>query len=87
MSNTTKGIITVLIVGGVVYASYKLFFSNKKKIYADLIVSKGKHSNYNDLITFGEDYLKQWYLAAKKGESTFQLNGVNYYTQGGKQVK
>ena len=88
MNSTLKGVITILVVGGVVYASYKFLFKDKKKMYADLIIAKGKYtSSIDNLLSFGEDYLKEWYLAAKKGEETLTLKGVTYKTQGGKLSK
>ena len=88
MNSTLKGVLTILVVGGVVYASYRFLFKDKKKIYADLIIKKGKYtSSIDNLLSFGEDYLKEWRLAAKKGEETFTLKGVTYLTQGGKLKK
>lgn len=87
MNSTVKGIITVLIVGGAVYASYKLFFSDKKKKYAELIYDKGKHKDYKFLLTMQEGYLKQWYSAVQSGAETFVFEGSTYKTQGGTKIK
>jgi hypothetical protein len=69
MNSTLKGVFTILVVGGVVYASYRLLFKDKKKIYADLIIKNGKYtSSIDNLLSFDEDYLKECYFSAKKGE-------------------
>lgn len=86
MTSTTKGIITVLVVGGIGYLAYKKLFQDNKKKYAQAIVLAGKSSNFDKLITFGEDYLKAWDKAIKNKAETFSLNGSTYKTQGGTKI-
>ena len=87
MNSTTKGIITVLIVGGIGYLAYKKFFQDKKAFYARKIAEAGKASNETVLKTFGEDYLKAWYKGIKSGADSFTYKNAQYNTDGGKLKK
>lgn len=84
MNNTSKGIIAILVVGGLVFATYKLTMKKSKRKMAQYINKKGYHSDIGTLLSFGDDYIEAWYKAAKKDASTFSLNGVSYNTKGGK---
>ncbi len=85
MSSTTKGIITVVTVLAVGYAAYYFLLWDKKAFYAKKIEAAGKHGSASSLIQIlGEDFLKQWYKAVKKGSDSFLYQGKTYNTQGGK---
>jgi hypothetical protein len=84
MNNTTKGIIAVLVVGALVFATMKLTTKKSKRKMAEFIVDSGNHGNVDTLVSFGDDYIEAWFKAAKKGVETFTLNGVSYNTKGGK---
>jgi hypothetical protein len=84
MNNTTKGIIAVLVVGGLVFATIKLTTKKSKRKMAEFIVDSGNHSNVETLVTFGDDYIEAWFKATKKGLESFTLKGVSYNTKGGK---
>lgn len=83
MNDNTKGAIAVIGLLSVGAAAY-FFFKDKKKKYARVIIDSGNASNMAILITFGEDYLKAWAKAIKKGESTFSVGSNNYNVKGGK---
>ena len=84
MNNTTKGILAVLVVGALVFATMKLTTKKSKRKMAELIVDKGNHGSVDVLVSFGDDFINEWYKASKKGQETFTLNGVTYNTKGGK---
>jgi hypothetical protein len=86
MTKQTKGIlvaVTVLAVAAFVYSK----FANKKMAFSKTIVKLGGASSLPVLLTFEEDFLKQWALALKKGEKMFTYKGENYNTTGGKKLK
>lgn len=86
MTNQTKGIlvaVTVLAIAAFAYSK----FANKKMGFAKTIIKLGGASSLPVLITFDEDFLKQWALALKKADKTFMYKNENYNTTGGKKIK
>jgi len=59
MNNNVKGLIAVLVVGGIGYYAYMKAYGTKHK-YAKQIIKAGNSSNMAVLHTFGEGYLKEW---------------------------
>lgn len=84
MNKNTKGILAVLIVGGIVFAVYQLTRKKTKKEMVEFITKSGYHPNPDALMTLGDDYIQAWFFAAKKDEPSFMLDGKKYKTQGGK---
>lgn len=85
MSSKIKAVLTVVGVGVAAYLAYRMIFA--KQIAATTIVKAGKSSNYQTLLTFDVEYLKDWAKAVKNGLNTFIHKGITYNTQGGKSVK
>lgn len=87
MNSTTKGIISVVIVGALVYGVYMLTYG-KKHHYATIILKFGKSTGtMAQLHTFDEKFLKSWAKASMRNEPTFTLDGKVYNTQGGSAKK
>lgn len=86
MNKTTKGI---LVVVGVAAAAFGVwyFLADKKKRYAKMIIKMNGASSYAKLLTFSEEYLKDWARAIHKGQETFESGGKTYNTMGGSTVK
>lgn len=65
---------------------------SKEDVVKEIIINPkgGITTNYNSaystLMSFGDDYLKAWYVAVKSGSATFKLNNQTYSTSGGKAV-
>jgi uncharacterized protein YxeA len=83
MNKNTKGIVTVIAVIAIVGGGWYLT-RNKNRQYARVIIEAGKASNYAVLITFDKSFLKAWSKAVRGNDTTFEYNGKNYNTQGGK---
>jgi hypothetical protein len=86
MNKNLKGLIGVLIIGGIGYFAYMKAYGTKHK-YAKQIIKAGNSSNMAVLHTFGEKYLKEWAKASKRGLPTFTHEGKTYNTKGGKATK
>lgn len=88
--NLTKGIITVVVVAAVGYLAYKyLLLKKDKRFYAQTIINEGYYTSgiENLMKAFDEDFLKEWAKAAKKGNASFEYQGMVYNTQGGRVKK
>lgn len=89
MTKNTKGFIAVVAIAVVAtsaYVAYKKFVGSKNTYAKYLIKWNYTSTALSVLLTFGEDYLKAWYKAAKEKQPSFSLNGANYNTQGGKKL-
>jgi hypothetical protein len=86
MNKNIKGIIAVLVIGGLGYFAYKKLGKPKS---VDVV------SNYLDSIfggdskekvsKFDKGYVDNWSEAIMNGSQTFEYNGKTYITKGGKQ--
>ena len=83
MNSNTKGIIAVLVVGGIVFGVYKLTKKKTKKQMVEFITQSGYHGNAEFLMTLGDDYISAWYNSAKSDQPNFTLKGIRYKTKGG----
>lgn len=86
MNNNVKGILAVVGVGAIV-AGILYMTKNKKRHYAKVIVKLAGSSNFADILTFEEPFLKAWSIALSKGEKTFSYQGKSYNTKGGRAVQ
>lgn len=90
MNNTTKGILTVLVVGVLGYVAYKRFaLPNSKKVVVNYMKATfGNEVDYEKFVeTADKDYINAWSDAIMKGKDTFVYKGVTYITKGGKTKK
>jgi hypothetical protein len=87
MNSTTKGVISVLVVGVVVYIAYWKFYGQKHK-YAKTIIDSGNYSSgMAELHKFETPFLKDWAEAVKSSSPTFMHKGKLISTKGGSSVK
>jgi hypothetical protein len=90
MNNTTKGILTVLVVGVLGYVAYKRFaLPNSKKVVVNYMKATfGTAQDYDKFVeTADKDYINAWSKAIMDGKDTFNVKGVTYVTYGGKSKK
>jgi ribulose bisphosphate carboxylase small subunit len=86
---TTNTAIIVILISGVLFAAYKLFFSGKqgKKKMVNYLLEQGYSKQPIDwLMTLEDAYIKAWYEAAEALFQRFTYNGKEYYTSGGTAV-
>lgn len=83
MNKNLKGLLAILLVGGVAYLAYTKLY-NKKNRFAKMIIKSENASNMATLITFDEGFLKEWAKASRKQLPTFSYQGKTYNTKGGK---
>jgi hypothetical protein len=86
---TTNTAIIVILISGVLFAAYKLFFSGKqgtqdKKKMIEYLLAQGYYTT--NLMTFDDGFIKAWYEAALAMFQRFTYNGKEYYTRGGRAV-
>lgn len=86
MTKNQKGIIAVLVTASIVIAGWKMISSGKKAQVTYLVKNNFSSGTVDDLMTFGNDYIKAWHKAAKAGQPSFLLNGISYNTKGGKKL-
>lgn len=87
MNSTTKGVISVVVVGVVVYFAYWKFYGQKHK-YAKTIIDTGNYSSgMAELHKFEIPFLKDWAEAAKNQYPTFMHKGTLLSTKGGSPKK
>jgi uncharacterized protein YxeA len=87
MNNNLKGLIAVLIVGGAVFLAYRMANKGNLKYARRIIKDENYGGDESVLISFDEDYLKEWAKASKNKQQTFSYKGTNYNTKGGKSVQ
>jgi hypothetical protein len=75
MNNNTKGIIAVLVVGGIAYFIYKRLYNPKRAVLT--VINKNFPKNDNDtwIKAQPKEYINAWGKAILKGETTFIYNG------------
>ena len=90
MNSNVKGIISVIVVGGLLYIAYKKFVkpNNRKVLINYLDATFGESSGHADFINNADKgYVDNWAKALMKGENTFTFNNKTYSTAGGKVAK
>jgi hypothetical protein len=85
MNKTTFNIILVLAVAGAGFFAYKQFFGGSSK-EANIDFLKAQGLTTGDISSFGDDFLKAWAKAGKKGDEFFPFEGKTYRVNGGKAV-
>jgi hypothetical protein len=86
MNSNVKGIISVIVVGGLLYIAYKKFVkpNNRKVLINYLDATFGASSSHADFINNADKgYVDNWAKALMKGESTFVYNNKTYMVSGG----
>lgn len=86
MTSSTKNVIAVLAAATSIVLLYKLAFSGKRYQVRWLIKNNYSTGTPEDLMSFGTDYIKAWYKAARAGQPSFLLNQENYSSKGGKKI-
>ena len=76
----------VAVDGAIVYVGYRMVVPSKKKKIAFLIENNYSQGTPNVLSGFEDDFVAAWYKAAKAKDDTFNYNGKNYKTIGGRAV-
>lgn len=74
-----------LVIGG--YFAYK-HFSLTKKVKVDFLIQNeyyrgGTNGAHDLLMKLDDDYINNWYKAAKNKADTFTSNGKTFITKGG----
>jgi hypothetical protein len=90
MNSNVKGIISVVVVGGLLYLAYKKFVKpNSKKVVINYLdATFGVSTNHTDFINKADKgYVDNWAKALMKGESIFTYNGKTYKVAGGTATK
>ena len=88
MNKNVKGLISVLVVGGLGYFIYKNFISKSSKAtvikYLNSTFPDTDHTDFVNKADKG--YIDAWAKAIDNGKATFIYNGKTYHTSGGTAV-
>jgi hypothetical protein len=90
MGSTVKGIIAVLLTGGIVYLVYKKFYKGGAKSDAQLVIDTlnadfGFKSSHEEVVKSADaPYISAWASAIRAKIPIFVYNGAKFNTKGGK---
>jgi hypothetical protein len=86
MNKNVMGVITTIVVGGLLFVAYKKFVkpNNRKVLINYLDATFGASKSHIDFINNADKgYVDNWANALMKGKSTFIYNNKTYNVSGG----
>lgn len=87
MAKQIKILLIAVSAVSVGYLAYKQFIVSPKAMGLYLIEKGHYNSGLSNLLSLDAKFVKAWYDAAKKGQTTFSIEGNTYSVTGGRRIK